>query len=444
MTRGYHVRQGSMFLALFLGGACWACDVSPLTLYDGGVPAEASKSQPPVQPVPLVDPPDAGETTTPSPPDASAAPTPTPTPPPPTDAGLGGTIPVDSAGSAGQPFPYSPSNFAPEAVPLTEVDLHLGCGVTTFDATSLSFGNLCPGSPAPRAMVVAMKGGGEAALIAVRSLTIDPSARLDLTGARPVIIAVLGNVTIAGEVRAAAARVTGGAGARSALACGTSAGAVGQGNGGGSGGGFGDSGGAGGGRVLNRVSGGRGIDVSTLVPLLGGCPGGDGGPQGSGGGTGGAGGGALQISSAGVLDVTGMISATGGGGGGSRAVGAGGGGGGSGGAVLLEAAVVHLEASMAISTRGGDGGEGDDAMAVDGADGIAPDANQLQNQSSAPGGGGATGASGRSQNGGDAGDGAGGGGGGSVGFVRVNAAQDCRLDRGTNRNVVGRYSLSGC
>jgi hypothetical protein len=96
------------------------------------------------------------------------------------------------------------------------------------------------------------------------------------------------------------------------------------------------------------------VDADLLVPLLGGSGGGYAsrflcsvGPRG------GHGGGAIQISAAEAIDVTGMIDARGGGGGATEPN-HGGAGGGSGGAILLEAPRVSL--SGALGANGGAGG----------------------------------------------------------------------------------------
>jgi hypothetical protein len=112
------------------------------------------------------------------------------------------------------------------------------------------------------------------------------------------------------------------------------------------------------------VSGGAGgvaRGTPELFPLLGGCSGGHGGGWNSGSvcsatpQTVGAGGGAIQLSVAGTLAVTGTLLADGGGG----VVGCdpegGASGGGSGGAILLEASVIDT-ASATLRARGGNGG----------------------------------------------------------------------------------------
>ncbi len=121
------------------------------------------------------------------------------------------------------------------------------------------------------------------------------------------------------------------------------------------------SGGAGG---FNYGDGGRGgdggdpYDDLSLSPLQGGS-GGAGGlsdtdynPNGAGGG-GGAGGGAVQISAAGAILISGEINASGGRGGDAYG---GGGGGGSGGAILLEAESVTVTGLLKVD--GGRGGNG--------------------------------------------------------------------------------------
>jgi hypothetical protein len=129
---------------------------------------------------------------------------------------------------------------------------------------------------------------------------------------------------------------------------------------GGGGGGGGYSAGAVGGASSQFPGGtaGKAQFDDTLVPLRGGCPGGEDGAgfyDAPGGG-----GGAIQISSATKIEITGFgkIDASGGGGAGipqQNSTAAGGGGGG--GAILLEAPTVTLDgADVVLSTKGGAGG----------------------------------------------------------------------------------------
>jgi hypothetical protein len=127
-------------------------------------------------------------------------------------------------------------------------------------------------------------------------------------------------------------------------------------SGGGGGGSFGGMGGRGGGSSAGN--GGPTYGNDTLVPLLGGSGGGNGALESTiPGGPGGPGGGALQISTAAAITVSGVIEA--GGCGGLRGENAtGGGGGGSGGSILLESLTLTIQAGAIIASNGGGGGSG--------------------------------------------------------------------------------------
>jgi 3-hydroxyacyl-CoA dehydrogenase len=99
--------------------------------------------------------------------------------------------------------------------------------------------------------------------------------------------------------------------------------------------------------------------AGTPEPLRPGCAGGKGGRNG--GGAGGPGGGALQISAAGELKVTDVVSASGAGGAGANGStqnASAGGGGGSGGTLVLEGDTVVLTSSARLTSNGGGGGGG--------------------------------------------------------------------------------------
>jgi hypothetical protein len=264
------------------------------------------------------------------------------------------------------PFPYTPRNFNPTGPGInpyaTNGTTTLNCGVSTFDSTTLTFGNWCSQST-PVPVVQTQPGGADVVVLPLLNLTIAAGATLRLTGNRPVILAAFGNATVAGTIDASANGTTPGAGGNQvcspgAGSNGTNAFLAGDGDGGGGGGhatagGTGDSGTNGGGARGN----------TNVVPLLGGCPGGNGGNGGGllgggPGGNGGGGGGAFQLSAAGSLTFTGTALASGGDGsaGGTLAFtgNGGGGGGGSGGSVLLEG---HTVTGSGTSTvNGGKGG----------------------------------------------------------------------------------------
>jgi len=127
-------------------------------------------------------------------------------------------------------------------------------------------------------------------------------------------------------------------------------------SGGGGGGSFGGTGGRGGGSSAGN--GGPTYGIDTLVPLFGGSGGGNGASESTiDGGPGGPGGGALQISTAAAILISGTIEA--GGCGGLRGEnGTGGGGGGSGGSILLESLALTIQAGAIIASNGGGGGSG--------------------------------------------------------------------------------------
>ena len=263
--------------------------------------------------------------------------------------------------------PLPPRNFNPSGPGInpyaTNGTTTLNCGISTFDSSTLTFGNWCS-QPTPVPVVQTEPGGADVVILPLLNLTIAAGATLRLTGNRPVILAAFGNATVAGTVDGSASGTTPGAGGNQACSPGTG----GNGSSGGFLGGDGDGGGGGGhattgGTGDSGTSGGGARGNTNVVPLLGGCPGGKagngGGLLGGGsGGNGGAGGGAFQISAAGALTFTGTALANGGdgAGGGTQALASsgGGGGGGSGGSVLLEG---HTVTGSGTSTvNGGKGG----------------------------------------------------------------------------------------
>jgi hypothetical protein len=356
-------------------------------------------------------------------------------------------------------FGYAPSNFAPAsllghapAAPTT-----IGCDLT-YDSSSHAFtacsgsctGNFCSGATAPYiAPGVAQTGGGpNVDILVFSSLTLDAGNTLSIVdsaaggGGNAVILAVFGNATIAGTIHAdGSTGATGGAvntnspgasGAGGNSGC-TSSSSAGSGlNGGpscsnptndcrdsGGGGGGGSASGGSGAAGVSGAAGSAGAARAngSISPLRGGCPGGT-----SGGWActsyGGGAGGAVQISAAGVLSVSGTITANGGAGGSSNCsatfalcgitYGGGGGGGGSGGAILLEGHGVNVTGSTLVnggaggaSQGGGSGGAGGTSASSTGANG-----------NGANGGVGCSPASG-----------AAGGGGGGYGYLHVNGSE---------------------
>jgi hypothetical protein len=177
-------------------------------------------------------------------------------------------------------------------------------------------------------------GGNPITLLVADGFTIQSLARLRVVGARAFGVVSTGTISITGTLDATA----GGAGARSAASCAASAGGLGtngnDGAGGGGGGAYRGDGGVGGKGDNNgtpRDGGPKGEKTTLAATIIGGCPGGKGGNNGGAiGGNGGAGGGAVFLTSAQTMTITGIINVGGAGGIHGNAT-DGGGGGGSGG-----------------------------------------------------------------------------------------------------------------
>lgn len=272
-------------------------------------------------------------------------------------------------------------------------------------------------------------------VFSLASLRVASEGSLFMTGTNPCAFRVSGAVDVGGLASLKGFGGAGGAGSLSnALGTGDdgAAGPVtasGSFDSGGGGGGHFATGGVGGNAPGGTLGGAAGLVSGSpeLVPLMGGGGGGRGGGT---GGVGGAGGGALQISAATGITISGTIDAAGGGGSGGSDVSegsGGGGGGGAGGSVLLESPTVTIAGRLLVA--GGAGGQGttcENACAgpsrgVDGADGgsvvPAPGSPSL-----ATGGGGGAGSdsAGSPRIGGTGTNG--GGGGGGAGRVRINTA----------------------
>jgi len=337
-------------------------------------------------------------------------------------------------------FGYTPSNLTlAELASLAPVGaVNLTCsGTVTYDGSQWSGATCSQGLPSPKTITQA--GGPSIDVLAFGSLSIAAGVTLNLTGSNAVMIVVFGSATVSGAIQADGA--SGGSSSTSAgtsgpggnYNCGSGAGGNGMGasgscnspydadpcrNAGGGGGGSGTKGGAGNnGLGGTGGTGGSSRANASIVPLYGGCPGGN-----SAGyactTSGGGGGGAVQISVAGTLTIGagGSVSANGGVGGSSGCEAAfggsgspypgGGGGGGAGGAVLLEGQNVTNAGSTAVS-----GGNGGDAQAGGGR-------GPGSTSASAAGGSGNLSTPSASYAGGG-----GGGGGGGFGYLRVNGTR---------------------
>jgi hypothetical protein len=363
--------------------------------------------------------------------------------------GAGGKCRSDGVCSV---FPYSPSNFNSEAVSADDrsLDVLINCGSlmdpVIFNSTSGRW-KFPAGCSLTMPVARAPQGNDGIVLLAMRSLTIEANRGLKLIGNRPVILAVYGNARLSGALLANANGDIPGAGGNR-LSCLRQEGGTGfsaqEGGSGGGGGGFGEPGAAGGRFNDNTSEGSAGAKGdSTLMPLIGGCPGGMGGsaPSSTNGGMGGAGGGALQLSVAGTLMVEHWISVSGGGGQGGKGTSnggrdnaGGGGGGGSGGGVLVEAASLQVKASARLTANGGGGAEGGDSTNDnDGTEGV--DGAQSSRNPALGGDGGGLGAPGgkggtdgaEPTKGGDGIRGGAGGGGGGVGVIVLRGSDSCNI-----------------
>lgn len=338
---------------------------------------------------------------------------------------------------------YTPSNFDPAAFipPGPALVITASDCVLTANAAP-SFSPSC-GALLPRPVVASAPSGPDVVIVSTAALAVIVGGAIRIQGDHPVIFAVYGPASISGAIVADAEHQTPGPGARDWSAqCSVGAGGPTSGAGGGGGGGYGHNGGpggnGGGGSSSRGGAQGGNFGDDWLVPLAGGCAGGD-----SGVGTiaqvpGGGGGGAIQISASAdfIVDSIGAISAAGGGGRGGLVRG-GGGGGGSGGSILLEGGHMTIAPRAAIVANGGGAGGGGatntglGGSGGDGADGHALDASPASGgPGSSRGGDGSSGGAG-TQNAqmGGAGSmmGGGGGGGGGVGRYRIRSATGCTI-----------------
>lgn len=345
-------------------------------------------------------------------------------------------------------FRYSPSNFNPQEPNIASsksLVVNLNCGESSFDSSSLEFGNFC-GQDQPKAVLIPQDEGPSVVVLSFRSLSIAADSSLKLRGEYPVILAVYGDAQIDGWIDASASGVTPGPGGDNPLIstddCTLGTGEDGGGAGsitGGGGGGYGAGGGNGGNLPdpeIERGGSGGAEDPSEgirLIPLRSGCAGGRGQAAGQGADEkryGGAGGGGIQISAASTLTIAGGISSAGGGGTKGQSPQDGGGGGGSGGAILLEGEIVKIESSATITANGGSAAAGNSESnpnGQDGADGEKAKTTPVIGGTahSGAGNGGNGGAVESPATMGEDAEYGGGGGGGSVGRIRINRCSTC-------------------
>lgn len=355
------------------------------------------------------------------------------------DAGGGGTDADPLCG-----WSYTPGNFDPCMAGTPQPPLVLDGGLFVFTPAT---GDLTKDA-APHATLTTT--GTTVRVLALEGLTITSTASLTIAGAEPLVIAVLGDASVAGGVSVSAVGRLPGAGAAN---CAAMAGMNADSNqtksagGGGAGGGYGSIGAAGGygdTSIATKSLGGTAMSVQGnpgLDPLRGGCAGGAGGEEHDTAvavpGFGGGGGGAIQISVNGMFSIgsAARIQAGGGGGGGAVSTangpgthaGAGGGGGGSGGSIRLEGGTMLIDPAARLCANGGGGGGGSHdlgggATGAPGSDAACELAAAAGGPGSTSGGAGAFGATDgvEGENGGGA-DGGGSGGGGGVGRIRVRA-----------------------
>jgi hypothetical protein len=324
---------------------------------------------------------------------------------------------VDSGSAA---FPFQPSNVSLSEIAgvsrmARDENVSGSCSVST-DATAPE--QDCFSSPIKP---VTQPDGSTVNLIVVKSLAIQSTGAIGVTGGVPLVVVSLSNVTILGaSIDAASAGLStgpGGAGAAASNANGMGPGGGTAGSGsatvGGSGGSYCGIGGLGGGQTALGIAYG-GADIR---PLVGGSAGG-GGAVGSG-----AGGGAIQISAAGTMALSAGSTLTVGGQGGpiaGLAADQNAGGGGSGGSILLEATSVTVAGTLAANGGGG-GGAYTGAGGADATPSATPAAGGTAGASGAAGGAGGAAAT---SNGLPGQSGVGkksGGGGGGTGRIRINS-----------------------
>ncbi|MFT3711755.1 MAG: putative metal-binding motif-containing protein [Archangium sp.] len=339
-------------------------------------------------------------------------------------------------------FPFTTSNFVdadlPDAGPNPDIN-NCNATIDTTGATPTLSG--CLGAPPTKVFTPA--GGQATVLIRYSGFRLRSNSTLIISGDKPVIFAVVGNADIEGPVTA------NNGGGTSTACSGQVAATV---KGGGAGGSFGSPGGNGGNQVNGTGRGTPGLanGQTTLIPLRGGCNGGDGVTGTSTlSTTGAAGGGAVQFTVSQTLTISNFIAAPGRGGVGAVTMNSGGSGGGSGGAILLEATQVNTTGGSWLTANGGGGGEGTGSS---GGNSGSPGESNTQNGGAAGGGNsGSGGDGGRGRgvatavgNGNDAtGVAGGGGGGGGMGRIRINASSMCNLMGMTSADVKGN-GTTGC
>ena len=321
------------------------------------------------------------------------------------DVGGGASCAIGSFDLCATQNPAGPIQFTTDTVVFTDRD----CSLVLFEP---KVGSIC--------------------VIYATEIDVAGSATVRAVGARPLVLAASGTISVAGAVDVSSYRDTGPGAGSDPPACmierepGTDANGA---SGGYPGGSFGGRGGAGGNGAGNTVGGIPGDPIAPPDYPRGGCPGGSStGPIG--GGDCGSGGGAVWLVAGDQISIasTGRVLAAGGGGRQGFGEGATGGcGGGSGG--FLRVAAPTITISGLVMANGGGGSEGSDpnGTGMSGSDGAAPtNPSKGGKGGNAAGGDGGDGAVGTQLEGGPglsaaavmgAGGGGGGGGAGAIIFA---------------------------
>lgn len=274
--------------------------------------------------------------------------------------GLGGVCVGDEPPTDGG------SDVPPASCVIGGLDL---CDETPLPAIAIAASETINTDTDPRCITFPQAGGGDACLVYAQAISIATGQTLSAIGSRPLVIASVASITLAGELDVSSRRggQTGAAANHSACTIDREAESDQGGAAGAAGGSFGGEGGDGGDGDTDNSLGNDGIavkgdasDALAAAPAFarGGCRGANGGNENNGngqGGAGGASGGAAWLVANDTIEVSGAIRAmgAGGAGGGDQS---GGGGGGSGGFIKLAAATLTISGS--ISANGGGGGEG--------------------------------------------------------------------------------------
>jgi hypothetical protein len=316
-------------------------------------------------------------------------------------------------------LPFQPSNVLLSSIDITPAaaaDVSTNCKIIT-DGTTDCFPN------GYAVLDVTQSDSSKAHVIVVSSLTVEPSAKITVSGGLPLILISIGDIHFNGTMDANAGTSTPGPGGftqetSNAAGGGPGGGGAGSDTAAATGGSYCGLGGAG------AVTSGTPATVPAaygavdLRPLAGGSSGGNAAAGGAG-----AGGGGVQIVSGGAFTMAqgSYINVGGGGGNFGGAATQNAGGGGTGGSILIEAATVSL--SGILAANGGGGGAGQTGGSAGG--------NATPNTTAAPGGtnaaapqsaGGAGGAAAviDGLGGGDLAGNTAGGGGGGAGRIRIN------------------------